>query len=272
MKPILSRIVVVIVTTSLLFAGCSKFSRIQKSTDMIAKNKAAIEYYEKKKYFQALQLFEELITVFRGTSRAEETYFYYSQCYFESGDYIMAAYHFNNFYQTYPSSPKAEDALFKNAYCYYMDSPPSSLDQKSTFEAIRQFQLFINRFPSSSRLQECNEYIDKLRFKIETKEFNNAMLYYRTRSYKASMIAFQNVIKAFPSTVYNEECLYYIVKSSYAYAGRSITARQRERYQATIEHYLKLVDTYPTGKYLNEAEKIYNDCKSKLEMVTPAAI
>lgn len=272
MKTFINGISVVFVATTLLLSGCSKFSRIQKSTDMAAKNKAAIEYYEKKKYFQALQLFEELITVFRGTARAEDTYFYYSQCYFESGDYIMAAYHFNNFYQTYPSSPKAEEALFKNAYCYFMDSPPASLDQKSTYEAIRQFQLFINRFPSSSRVPECNEYIDKLRFKIETKEFNNAMLYYRTRSYKASMIAFQNVIKTFPATTFREECLYYIVKSSYAYAGRSIEVRQKERYQATMEHYLKLVDAFPTGKYLKEAEKIYEDCRLKLEKATPASI
>lgn len=272
MNTSLSKFVLVFVITSLLLAGCSKFSRIQKSTDMEAKYKAAVGYFEKKKYFQALQLFEELITVFRGTGRAEDTYFYYSQCYFETGDYTMAAYHFNNFYQTYPSSPKAEEALFKNAYCYYLDSPPSSLDQKSTFEAIRQFQLFINRFPNSSRVQESNDYIDKLRFKIETKEFNNAMLYFRTRSYKASMMAFQNVIKAFPATTFKEECLFYILKSSFAYAGRSIAIRQAERYKSTMEHYLKLVDAFPQSKYLKEAEKIYEECRSKLKKEVSAVI
>lgn len=272
MKTALNKIVWLFIASTLFLTGCSKFSRIQKSTDMEAKYNAAVGYFEREKYFQALQLFEELITVFRGTGRAEDTYFYYSQCYFETGDFTMAAYHFNNFYQTYPSSVKAEEALFKNAYCYYLDSPPSSLDQKSTFEAIRQFQLFINRFPVSPRVQECNEYIDKLRFKIETKEFNNAMLYYRTRSYKASMIAFQNVTKTFPATTYKEECLYYIVKSSYAYAGKSIEARQAERYQATMEHYLKLAEAFPEGKFLKEAEKIYEECLSKLKKNLPSPI
>src|SRR6187402_831603 len=84
------------------FASCSKFSRIQKSTDMEAKYTAAVKYYEKKRYFQALQLFEELITVFRGTVKAEDTYYYYCQCYFETGEYVVAAYHFNNFNQTFP--------------------------------------------------------------------------------------------------------------------------------------------------------------------------
>ncbi|HMT29855.1 MAG TPA: outer membrane protein assembly factor BamD, partial [Bacteroidia bacterium] len=130
--------------------SCSKFSKIQKSTDMEAKYQAAVKYYENKNYFQALQLFEELITVFRGTTKAEDTYYYYCQCYFETGEYTVAAYHFNNFNQTFPNSPRAEESLFKNAYCYYLDSPTSSLDQKNTIDAIRQFQLFINRYPQSS--------------------------------------------------------------------------------------------------------------------------
>ncbi|MBK8414215.1 MAG: outer membrane protein assembly factor BamD [Bacteroidetes bacterium] len=209
----------------LTFSSCSKFSKIQKSTDMEAKYQAAVKYYEKKSYFQALQLFEELITVFRGTIRAEETYFYYAQCYFETGDYTIAAYHFNNFNQTFPGSAKAEEALFKNAYCYYLDSPVSSLDQKNTLDAIRQFQLFVNRYPQSDKVQNCNQLIDELRLKLETKEFNNAKLYFKTGQNKAAMTAFQNVIKSYPSSIYKEECLYLAFRSSYLYANQSIDSK-----------------------------------------------
>ena len=47
---------------------------MMKSTDMEAKYNAAVKYYEKKDYYHALQLFEELITVYRGTSKAEQSY------------------------------------------------------------------------------------------------------------------------------------------------------------------------------------------------------
>jgi len=245
--------------------SCSKFSKIQKSTDMEAKYQAAVKYYEKKNYFQALQLFEELITVFRGTNKSEDTYFYYCQCYYETGDYTVAAYHFNNFHQTFPNSPRAEEALFKNAFCYYLDSPSSSLDQKNTHDAIRQFQLFINRYPQSERVQLCNEHIDELRLKLEEKDFNNAKLYYRTGYYKSSMLAFQNVLKTFPSTIYKEECLYYVLRSSYLYAGQSIANKQAERYKLTIENYYKLIDAFPEGKFLKEAEKIFLDSQNRIK-------
>src|SRR5688572_16530087 len=201
--------IIIAIMCSVIFAftSCSKFSRIQKSTDMETKYQAAVKYYEKQRYFQALQLFEELITVFRGTTKAEDTYYYYCQCYFETAEYSVAAYHYYNFHQTFPNSPRAEEALFKNAYCYYLDSPPTSLDQKNTMDAIRQFQLFINRYPKSEKVQNSNELIDELRFKLETKDFNNAKLYFRTQNYKAAVVAFQNVIKEYPATIYKEECL-----------------------------------------------------------------
>ena len=247
------------------FTSCSKFSRIQKSTDMEAKYQAAVKYYEKERYFQALQLFEELITVFRGTTKAEDTYYYYCECYYETGEFSVAAYHYNNFHQTFPNSPRAEIALFKNAYCYYLDSPPSSLDQQNTIEAIRQFQLFINRYPQSEKIAECNELIDKLRFKLETKDYNNARLFYRTGNHKAAVVSFQNVIKDYPSTIYKEECLYYIVRASFNYAEQSVLSRQSERYKNTIENYYKLVDAFPSGKYLKDAEKYFQDAQSRIK-------
>jgi outer membrane protein assembly factor BamD len=267
------QIIILVATLSIIisFNACSKFNKIQKSTDMEAKYQAAVKYYEKKNYFQALQLFEELITVFRGTNRAEDTYYYYSQCYYETGDYTVAAYHFNNFNQTFPNSSRAEEALYKNAYCYYLDSPVASLDQKNTLDAIRQFQLFINKYPHSEKVQQSNELIDELRFKLETKEFNNAKLYFKTGNNKSAVLAFQNVLKTYPSTTYKEECLFYILRSSYLYANQSIDTKKPERYKNTIENYYKLIDTFPQTKYLREAERIFVESQARIKKLENSA-
>lgn len=258
-------IITAVIVSAIGFTSCSKFTKIQKSTDMEAKYTAAVNYYEQKKYYQALQLFEELITVFRGTIKAEDTYYYYSMCYFETREYTVAAYHFNNFNQTFPTSPRAEEALFKNAYCYYLDSPPVTLDQKNTIDAIRQYQLFINRYPQSDKVQIANQHIDELRFKLETKDFNIAKLYYKKEQYKSAVVSFQNVMKSYPSSSYKEDCLYYIFRSSYGYANQSIDIRKAERYKVAIENYYKLIDAFPEGKYIKDAEKIMLECQTKLK-------
>ena len=245
--------------------SCSKFSRIQKSTDIEAKYTAAVEYYDNGSYYQALQLFEELVSMFRGTEKAEITYYYYCMCYYQTGEFTVAAYHFNNFVKTFPGSEKAEQAAFNNAMCYYLDSPIYSLDQSSTFESINQFQLFVNRHPKSEKVEECNTLIDELRYKLETKEYNTAKLYFKMSRYKASVTAFKNLLKYYPATEYKEESLYYILVSSYSYADRSIKTKQSERFKNTIEAYNILMDAFPDTIYGKEAQKVLNDSKNRLK-------
>ncbi len=258
--------IVCLLYSILLISSCSKYQRLVKSTDMDAKYKAAVAYYEKKDYYHALQLFEELITIFRGTSRAEQSYYYYAFCTYNVDDYAMAAYQFNNFISSYPNSKYAEEMQFMYAYCFYKDSPGSSLDQTNTLDAIEKFQLFTNKFPKSDRVPEANKLIDELRLKLEVKAFDNARLYYRTENYKAAIYAFENFLKDFPGSEYKEEALFLSVKSAYIYAANSVESKKVERFKTTIDQYYKLIDSFPQSRYLREAEKFYDSSRKALGM------
>jgi outer membrane protein assembly factor BamD len=245
-----------------------KFSRILKSGDNEKKYNAAMKYYEKKDYYHALQLFEELISVYKGSNKSEKMYFYFAQCYYKTGEFPTAAYHFNNFTVTFPNSEFAEEAQFMNAYCYYEDSPTYSLDQTNTMDAIRQFQLFVNKYPHSPRVQECNNYMDMLRFKLENKAFQIAKLYYRTGNYSAAVVALANVVKDFPTTQFKEECLYLSVKSAYLYAKNSIESKKTERFKNAIENYYKLVDFFPASAWIKDAEFYYNQSQHEIKKLS----
>ncbi|MBL7924644.1 MAG: outer membrane protein assembly factor BamD [Bacteroidia bacterium] len=255
----------------LILSSCSRFQQMMKSTDMEAKYNAAVKYYDKKDYYHALQLFEELISVFRGTSKAEMSYYYYTYCTYYVDDYTMAAYHFNNFVQSYPNSKHAEEMQYMYAYCYYLDSPIPSLDQSSTLEAIDKFQLFINKFPESARVPDANKMIDELRLKLEEKTFNNARQYYRTENHKAAVVAFSNLLKDYPYTIYKEEALFLSFKSSYLYALNSVEAKRVERLKLAREEYLKLVDNFPQSRYLRDAEKILESIDRQLGARNPGS-
>ena len=246
------------------FTAC-KFQRILKSDDNEKKYNAAMKYYDKKDFYHALQLFEELISVYKGTNRAEKMYFYFAKSYFETEEYATAAYHFNNFTITFPGSEYAEEAQFMNAFCYYKDSPTYSLDQTNTVDAIRQFQLFVNKFPKSTKVQECNSYMDQLRFKLEYKSYQQAKLYYKTGNYSAAVVAFSNLIKDYPSTQYQEECLFLSVRAAYLYAKNSMDTKKMERFKNAIENYHKLADFFPKSDYLSDAEGIRKNCEAEIE-------
>lgn len=265
----MKKIIALFLTLTFLFSSCSRYQKLLKSTDMEAKYTAAVKYYDKKDYYHALQLFEELTSVFKGTSRAEQTYYYYSYCTYYVDDYAMAAYHFNNFTQSYPNSKFAEEMQYMYAFCFYQDSPIYSLDQTSTLEAIEKFQLFINKFPKSSRVEEANKKIDELRLKLEMKEYNNAKLYYLTENYKAAYFAFDNLLKDYPSTIFKEEVLFLGLKSAYLYASNSIETKKKERFQTCNDRYYNLLDNFPQSRYLRDAEKIFE--KVKVQLNNPVA-
>jgi outer membrane protein assembly factor BamD len=149
-----------------------------------------------------------------------------------------------------------------------MDSPESSLDQQSSTDAIKQFQLFVNKYPESTRVADCNKYIDELRFKLETKAYDNARLYYKMQDYKSAVVSLGNVVKDFPASIYREECLFLMLKSAHFYAGNSIETKKEERYKNAIEYYAKLLDAFPQSRYKKEAEKIVDDINGKLATIS----
>lgn len=239
------------------FSACSNYDKLVKSADIDKKYEAALKYYEKENYVKALTLLEELVSVFKGTAKAESILFYYAYTNYNLGDYILASYHFKNFVRTYPNSVHAEECAYLTAYCYYLTSPTYSLDQEDTQSAIQEFQSFVNTYPQSLRVASANEMLNKLRNKLEKKAFEISKQYYNIGDYKASSYAFKNMLNEFPDTQYREEISYLIVKSNYLLAINSIESKKDERLKATIDSYQSFVDRFTSSGYLKEAESIY---------------
>jgi outer membrane protein assembly factor BamD len=252
------------------FGSCSHFNKLVKSTDLEKKYYEAKKYYESGDCVKAATLLEELVTVYRSASKAESIYYYYAYANYCTQDYILAAYHFKNFARNFPNSGHAEECQFMSAYCYSLESPRYSLDQSDTKSAIKEMQIFINKYPASTLVDSCNHVIDRLRAKLEKKTFEIAKQYYDIEDYKGSELAFENMLKDYPDTKFREEALFWHLKASYLYATHSVENKKSERFDQAIDFYTKFVSAFPQGKYLREAESIYNSSvKQKQKLSLP---
>ncbi len=243
--------------------GCSKYQRTLKGSDNERKYEMAMVYYEKGDYLRALQLFDQLLPIVRGTDKSEKLYYAYAYCYYYQEDYILASYYFKQFVRNFPLSELAEECYFKSAYCMYLDSPKYNLDQTNTYDALKELQLFINMYPGSEKREECNQLIDNLRFKLQTKAFEVAKLYFKMEDFIAAITSFENILKDYPDTEYKEEILYYIILSYFQYAELSIISKKKERYQATIEAYEKFNTFYPESEFQKEVLQIHFNAKNE---------
>lgn len=254
-----------ILILSLLFSACSEYQKVLKSSNLQYKYEKAIEYYEAKEHIKAYPLFEELIALYRGTERAENLYYYYAYCDFKLGDYLLAGYRFKNFTRTYPNSKYVEECKFMSAYCYYLDSPKWSLDQTNTYKAIEEMQIFVNRYPSSTRVDTCNTLLDELNFKLEKKAFELSKLYVKTEDYKSSITSLINNLEDYPGGTYKEEIIYLLIKSHYDLAKNSIVTKKRERYEDTIKAYTKFAPAISDKSFRKEVDAIVENAKKDLK-------
>lgn len=256
----------VAVLTLLIFnTSCDSYQKVLRSTDFEYKRKMAKKYYNEGVYYKAIPLFEELMSVFKGTQDVEKIYYFYAYSHYGQDDYLLAAHYFKTFADTYPRSVYAEDAQFMTAFCYYKLSPKPSLEQTYTGRAIEYFQLFANAYPNSDKVKRANQLMEQIRLKLETKAFLSAELYFKVKSYKAAATAFENILEDFPDTRRQENLRFLILKSFFLLAENSIKDKQKERYEAAIDAYFELIDRFPEGANSQEAERMYETSLKKVE-------
>ncbi|HSK14181.1 MAG TPA: outer membrane protein assembly factor BamD, partial [Phnomibacter sp.] len=235
-----------------VLAGCSNVNKILKSNDYEYKLKKANELYEKKKYSQAVLIYEDIFPVLKGTAQFEDLYWNYAFSHFYMKDYINAENLFKGVIENFPTSPRAEEAFFLRAFCFFKQSPKPDLDQTSTMKAISFLQTFMVRHPSSERNKEAQDIIDKLRVKLEMKDKRNAELYYNLGYYKAAATAYSEMMLNFPDSEYGDEYKLMVIKSYFEYAKKSITTKQLERYEQVLDECADFTDRFPDSKLITD--------------------
>lgn len=248
-----------------LFASCGEYQKLLKSNDYQLIYTKAVAYYNKGEYQKAMNLFDGIRSVFTGTSKAQSIAYYRAFCSYNQKDYELAAELFRQFIALYPESTFAEECLYMIGYCNYMASPKARLDQQPTRKAIRDFQLYMTRYPNSMRKDKINGYIDEMLDKLAYKDYLSAKNYYLREHYKAAVISLQNCLKDYPGSKYREEIMYLLFNSKYEMAVNSVEDKKLERYNAAKEEYYYFADEYPNSKYVNEIKKKYDNINTFLE-------
>ncbi len=253
----------------LAFGACKgEFEKIRASGDWMTQYTEALKYYEKGDYLKASTLLELVIPQLRGKKEAEDIYYKYAYCHYYLGKYILASHYFQNFAATFPNSPYREEVDYMAAYCNYELSPSFRLDQKYTIEAIEAFQVFVNTYPQSERVKECNDLIDELRNKQEVKSFAEGQLYYDRKQYQSAIQSFDNLLKDYPETANAETVRFMILKSSWLLAENSVYEKREERYQSVVTKSNEFLVKYPKSKFKKELNLYKKEANKKLKALS----
>jgi len=250
-----------------LFASCSGFEKIRKSSDVNYKLTKANEYFDKKDYRHSNELYRELMPVMKSTRNYEALFYKYAYTFYYLRDYVEASYYFKNFTEYFPISKDAEECEFMSAVCLFKYAPKYTLDQTNSVKALEALQSYVNRYPKSVRMEEANKYIDATRKKLESKQADAAKLYYNISQFKAATVAYKSVLRNYPESPNADLYQYMIMRAMYKFAKVSILEKQDERFSNAIAAYNDLKASYPHSAYLADADKLYAEADNNLKKI-----
>src|SRR3989442_15356281 len=111
-----------ILILALFFAGCSHskhvtkksapskgLTKILKNPDYNYKLRMAEQYFVKKRYSRAQQVYEDIMPYFKASKEFEDIYYKYAYCAYYQDDYMNAENLFKSYLEIFPNSSKAEE-------------------------------------------------------------------------------------------------------------------------------------------------------------------
>jgi outer membrane protein assembly factor BamD len=240
--------------TSQKTSAKKSISKILKNPDPAYKLRIAEQYYVKKKYSKAQQIFEDIMPYYKTGKEFEDIYYKYAYCAWYQQDYLNAENLFKSFLEIFPNSTKAEEVDYMRAYSFYKQSPKPELDQTNTIKAMGMMQTFINTHPGSVKNKEANEIIDICRGKLETKDYKSAQLYYDLGQFRASGVAFSTLLNTYPESLKGDLYKLMVIKAYYRYAELSVEEKKIERFEQVISQCNEFTDRFPDSKLKKEAD------------------
>ncbi len=173
--------------------------------------------------------------------------------FFEQGEYEQAAIEYEEFIKRHPGHQEASYATYQLAISYYRQILSPDRDPTTTREALKWFNIFIEKYPSSPLVAKAEQRVVKCRQRLAKREIYIGNFYNKRKNYKAAAHRYGLVVADYSDTKQMPEAMYLLGR---AYAKQD----EYDLARATLN---QLVQTYPDEKYAGKASSLLNNIEGK---------
>lgn len=270
----MNRNIIITLCMAALLSGCAhEFNKVYKSADNTYKYEYAKQCFAMGKFSQATTLLQELVTMQKGKTNAQESLYMLGMAQYCNKDFETASATFKKYFQSYPKGDFAEQASFYTGQSLFQSMPDPRLDQSSTIGAINAYQNFIDYYPDSPLRETAQERLFILQDNLVMKEYLSAELYYNLggyfgninsnteSNYESCIITAENALKTYPFTKLREKFSILIMKSKYELAQNSSEEKRIDRYRDAEDECYGFLNEFPESEECKTAEKYIARCK-----------
>lgn len=259
-----------LVALAVVLSGCSSPNRVRYNAPQEAFERG-MERFEAERYDVAIQYFQGVFDFGRTHEWAADAQLWLARSYRESEQYLLAANEYTRFTQIFRSDPRIPQVEFELAMTYNDRSPAYQLDQTDTERAIRQFRLFITRYPDHELAAEANQKISELREKMGRKAYHAAELYDRRELFEAAAVSYESVFDSYYDTEWADDALLGAMRNYLLYGRLSVQSKKLDRFNRGVANYDKLRQIFPDSPVLKKAEQVYLQLQAEIDALRQAS-
>lgn len=208
-----------------------------------------------KKWLTAREFFKQLVETYTNSPYRPDAKLGVADSYLGEGradSLVLAINEYKEFLSFYPTHRRADYAQEKLGLCHFVQMRGPQRDQTETREAIKEFQTFLERYPSSSLTPEVNEKLREARDRLSESDFMVGFFYHRQRWYPGAVDRFKAILKEDPE--------YSGRDAVYFYLGDALVKSKREA--EALPYFERLVEEFEQSTYLEEARKRIAELKN----------
>jgi outer membrane protein assembly factor BamD len=120
---------------------------------------------------------------------------------------------FREFLTFYPTNPRADYAQYRLAFAQAEQMLAPERDQTNTREAIKELQVFLDRYPNSALLPEATALMRKAKDRLSEASYRVGLFYYRARWYPGAVDRFKEVLAADPDYTHRDAVYYHLAEA-----------------------------------------------------------
>ena len=168
---------------------------------------------------------------------------------------LLAANEFREFLTFYPTHARADYAQLQLTRSFMEQMLAPERDQSATKDAIKEIEIFLQRFPNSKLMPEARKLEREAKDRLSEANYRVGFYYFRVRWYPGAIERFKEVLNTDPNYSNRDAVYFHLAESLYRSASPTDEAASKAKKAEALPYYERLIKEFEKSEYLAEAQK-----------------
>ena len=216
------------------------------------------ENLNKKKWLTAREFFKQLNETYTQSALRPDAKLGIGDTYLGEGtaeSLVLAINEYKEFLTYYPTNSRADYAQYKLAMAHFKQMRGPQRDQTETREAVKEFETFVERYPSSKLMPDAKAKLREAKDRLDESDYLVGYFYWREKWYVGAVDRFKTVLKQDPAFTSRDAVYFHLADS---------LIKMKKEAEA-LPYLEKLVQEFEQSEYLPEAQKRITELKAQAQ-------